>query len=101
KLVESKAQTGPRHLSCVAVAPIRLGEVIDNFGRTMQRSQSAESDELSASFFFNGPTSKAMPFPMRDDAVESFLGNVAIFWLAIFDVAHPVRIGEADSEYVE
>ena len=33
-----------------------------------------------------------MPFPMRDDAVESFLGNVAIFRLTVFDVTHYVGI---------
>src|ERR1041385_8354620 len=92
-LIEPKLQRGPSHFSRITFAPMGLREVIDNFGRAVQRPQSPESDELSRGFFFHGPTSKAMAFPMRDDAVQGCFSNIAIFRPAIFDVTHYIRIG--------
>src|ERR1700730_6059316 len=43
---ESEPDTGARQLSCQTHSPMGPGQVIDNLGRSEERSQSAESDEL-------------------------------------------------------
>src|SRR5438128_7776509 len=90
--VESITQAGARQLSCETLAPVGPCKVIDNFRRTRQRSQAAESHKLAARLFFDGPTAKSVSLPMRDDAMQRLLAHGSVFRFPVLDITHYVGI---------